>query len=100
MYGFLLVGDSFYPAVFFKGLDINDFTHYGHKAEGDEDEDDGVAPFSLPDEPWSPPCGSKEYKSCFDCPKLCNDQFHFDCELGHDVSDLIDPNAHCAFDVR
>lgn len=68
--------------------------------DSDEDEDDGVAPFSLPDEPWSPPCGSKEYKSCFECPKLCNDQFHFDCQLGHDISDLIDPNAHCAFDVR
>ena len=77
-----------------------DFEWFVSDDSTDCDVDDGVPPFTVPDEPWSPPCGCKEYKSCFDCPKLHNDPFDFDCELGYDVTELIDPNAHCAFDVR
>ena len=62
--------------------------------------DDGVPPFTAAGSPWTPPCGCSEYNSCFECPKLHNDPFDFDCELGYDVTELIDPNAHCAFDVR
>jgi hypothetical protein len=64
-------------------------------------ENDGpIPPWDTADDPWFPQCGNKEVGSCWNCPKLHNDQFHFDCELGYDVSDLIDPNEHCAFDVR
>lgn len=42
-----------------------------------------------PDEmPWYPACGNREIGSCWNCPNLHNDEFHFDCKLGHDVSDL------------
>lgn len=39
--------------------------------------------------PWLCPCGDNKYASCFDCPNLNDDQFHFDCDLGYDVSDII-----------
>lgn len=36
--------------------------------------------------PWKMSCGRD---SCFTCPHFNNDQFHMDCELGHDISDLL-----------
>lgn len=65
-----------------------------------EIEDEPMPPWDAPDEPWLPPCGNKEVGSCWNCPKVHDDQFHFDCELGYDISDLIDPNSNCAFNVR
>jgi len=42
-----------------------------------------------PKAPWQLPCGEEKYKSCTECPNLHNDQFHCDCGLGFDVSDVI-----------
>ena len=39
--------------------------------------------------PWQLPCGEEKYNSCKECPNLHNDQFHCDCGLGYDVSDVI-----------
>ena len=39
--------------------------------------------------PWQLPCGEEKYSSCKECPNLHNDQFHCDCGLGYDVSDVI-----------
>lgn len=35
--------------------------------------------------PWLMPCGRE---SCIGCQHFQNDQYHFDCALGHDISDL------------
>lgn len=40
----------------------------------------------LEDPPWLMECGKE---SCFDCPNFINDEFHIECKLGHDVSDLV-----------
>lgn len=39
--------------------------------------------------PWMPPCGDMKYATCFDCPNFHNDEFHMDCNLGYDISDVI-----------
>ena len=39
--------------------------------------------------PWAMPCGDSKYTTCFDCPNFHNDQFHMDCGLGYDISDVI-----------
>lgn len=39
--------------------------------------------------PWAMPCGDSKYATCFDCPNFHNDQFHMDCGLGYDISDVI-----------
>lgn len=39
--------------------------------------------------PWLMPCGDKKYKTCFECPNFHNDQFHGDCYLGYDISEII-----------
>ncbi len=39
--------------------------------------------------PWLMPCGDAKYNTCFDCPNFHNDQFHMDCNLGYDISDII-----------
>lgn len=39
--------------------------------------------------PWAIPCGDSKYATCFDCPNFYNDQFHMDCGLGYDISDVI-----------
>ena len=49
--------------------------------------------------PWFVPCGDAAIKSCWECPNLHNDQYHFDCVKGYDVSDLIAPDDK-SFDVR
>lgn len=40
-------------------------------------------------EPWLPPCGDMKYATCFDCPKFHDDQFHMDCDLGYDISEIV-----------
>ena len=40
-------------------------------------------------EPWLPPCGDMKYATCFDCPKFHDDQFHIDCDLGYDISEIV-----------
>lgn len=39
--------------------------------------------------PWALPCGETKHETCFDCPHLHDDQYHFDCDRGYDVSNLI-----------
>jgi hypothetical protein len=36
--------------------------------------------------PWKMVCGRD---SCYNCPHFNNDEYHIDCALGHDISDLI-----------
>lgn len=42
--------------------------------------------------PWMVPCSDNKYETCFDCPNFHNDQFHMDCNLGYDISDIIVTN--------
>lgn len=39
--------------------------------------------------PWAMPCGDEKYATCFDCPHFNDDQYHMDCDLGYDISDII-----------
>lgn len=39
--------------------------------------------------PWTMPCGDEKYATCFDCPHFNDDQYHMDCDLGYDISDII-----------
>lgn len=39
--------------------------------------------------PWMMPCGDAKYNTCFDCPNFHNDEFHMDCNLGYDISDIM-----------
>lgn len=39
--------------------------------------------------PWVMPCGDENRKSCIECPNFHNDEFHMDCNLGYDISDLL-----------
>ena len=39
--------------------------------------------------PWMLPCGDVKYNTCFDCPNFHNDEFHMDCNLGYDISDIM-----------
>lgn len=41
-------------------------------------------PLDLP--PWVMECGRE---TCEGCPEFHNDEFHMDCRLGHDISDLV-----------
>lgn len=40
------------------------------------------------------PCGDTKYNTCFDCPNFHNDEFHMDCNLGYDISDIIVSNEN------
>lgn len=39
--------------------------------------------------PWTMPCGDEKYVTCFDCPNFIDENFHMDCGLGYDISDII-----------
>ena len=39
--------------------------------------------------PWEIPCRNKERTTCIGCKYLYKDDFHTDCELGLDISDLL-----------
>jgi len=41
--------------------------------------------------PWKMECGKD---SCFACPNFYRDQFHMECKLGHDISDLVALSDH------
>ena len=51
--------------------------------------DDILPPEGIEELPWLPSCGNAEIGSCWRCPHLHNDQFHLDCRLGYDISDII-----------
>lgn len=51
----------------------------------------------LDEPPWVMACGKE---SCIGCEHFSNDQFHMDCALGYDISDLIAMNEETPFDVR
>lgn len=41
----------------------------------------------IPDQPpWLTACGKE---TCYGCPNFSNDEFHMDCKLGYDISDMI-----------
>lgn len=44
--------------------------------------------------PWTLPCGSTEYSSCYECPHFNCTDFDIDCGLGYDISDLIVDDLH------
>ena len=39
--------------------------------------------------PWCVPCGDCKYDTCFDCPYLHDDEYHLDCRLGYDISEVM-----------
>ena len=43
--------------------------------------------------PWAMPCGEDKYRTCFDCPHFNNDNFHMDCNLDYDISDIVMKHA-------
>ena len=43
--------------------------------------------------PWAMPCGEDKYRTCFDCPHFNNDNFHTDCDLDYDISDIVMKHA-------
>ena len=43
--------------------------------------------------PWMLPCGDENATSCFGCPNFTEDGHHMNCNLGHDISDVI-ANQH------
>lgn len=45
--------------------------------------------------PWEPPCGDKKFQSCYDCPNLHDDEYHFDCHLGYDIAQIIRKDDNC-----
>ena len=51
--------------------------------------DDIQPPEGIEELPWLPSCGNAEIGSCWRCPHLHNDQFHLDCRLGYDISDIM-----------
>lgn len=51
--------------------------------------DDILPPDGVEELPWLPSCGNAEIGSCWRCPHLHNDQFHLDCRLGYDISDIM-----------
>lgn len=38
--------------------------------------------------PWVVPCGNEDINSCHVCPNYHEDEFHMDCRMGYDISDL------------
>ena len=34
-----------------------------------------------------------KYRTCFDCPHFNNDNFHMDCDLDYDISDIVMKHA-------
>lgn len=40
--------------------------------------------------PWAMPCGDAKYDLCTDCPKYQElDEYHMECKLGYDISDIV-----------
>jgi len=39
--------------------------------------------------PWQLPCGDETYSSCKECPNFTDDEYHCDCRLGFDISNVI-----------
>ena len=50
--------------------------------------------------PWEMPCGRRDVNSCWECQNLHNDQFHLDCDLGYDISEIIRQDENTDFNVR
>lgn len=51
--------------------------------------DDPYIPEKKDVAPWLPPCGNETIGSCFGCPHFNDTPFDVDCELGHDISEVI-----------
>ena len=57
-----------------------------------DDIPDKIHPWNLGEDPndlpWWPPCNNHQIGSCLNCPNLHNDEFHIDCRLGYDITDV------------
>lgn len=42
--------------------------------------------------PWCMPCGNDKYSNCSECPNFHKDKFHMDCNLGFDISEVLNKN--------
>ena len=42
--------------------------------------------------PWCMPCGNDKYSNCSECPNFHKDKFHMDCNLGFDISEILNKN--------
>ena len=53
-------------------------------------DDPYMTPLCITDQPpWVLPCGDVKRQSCVGCPHFHNDPFDMDCDLGHDISNII-----------
>jgi hypothetical protein len=43
--------------------------------------------------PWELPCGDKDKSRCYECKYFSDKDYHMNCSLGYDISDLIMSNA-------
>jgi hypothetical protein len=39
--------------------------------------------------PWLMPCGDENHQNCFECPHFTDKDYHMDCKLGYDISDVV-----------
>lgn len=65
---------------------IEDISKYGD-FEWFTSDDPYVPEMAHDQPPWKSPCGVDH--TCFECPQLHNDEFHCDCRLGFDISEII-----------
>lgn len=80
------VDRGFYVDLLNKAVDA--ISEYGDYEWFRSDQD--VAPVKdVP--PWDPPCGQAE-KDCNECEHFTDDEYHFDCRLGYDVSKILTKN--------
>ena len=90
------IDKSYYNAMVDKAIEtiseFGDFEQFVSDDSNEIGEFERVAPDGtlekdpFTDTPWKVACGKD---TCFGCPHLYKDQFHIDCELGHDISDYI-----------
>lgn len=53
-------------------------------------------PVPLPpvsDLPWVMPCGNEDIPGCSKCPNLISDEYHHDCKLGYDITNVLIKNT-------
>jgi hypothetical protein len=39
--------------------------------------------------PWLMPCGDEKHQNCFECSHFTDKDYHMDCKLGYDISDVV-----------
>ena len=48
-----------------------------------------MPPYEFDAPPWLMPCKDPKQSICFECPHFKEDKFHMNCELGHDISEIV-----------